>query len=111
MLENDNKKSGYLKALLLAMCIGVANAARGSGLKNTKPVVLVIMGIACFTITNVWWVSALFPLPLLVFWWIGTGEAMAFLLNGADGKWWRVWEWGIPFVYSVIVLSILWRFL
>ena len=100
--------------VLFAMCLGIANAARGGGVKGGKVVVVVIMLIACYALTKSLLRTIIFPLPLLGFWWQsgGTGLNMprtikffSFMQPYGEGAW-RFTEWLSVFIYSLGYLAI-----
>jgi hypothetical protein len=102
-----------MTTLLLALAIGLANAARGSGIKGGKVIVVLMMLLASYAMT--WDVvrTIIFPLPLCAFWWQkgGTGIRMketiaklSFLHLGNNT--WRFFEFFSVFVYSLGYLSI-----
>lgn len=103
------KYPGLIMLLLLSLCNGFANGARGSGIKGGKVVVVLMMILSSFAITHSYY-SILFPIPLLLSWWVpgGTGGymrevigAMSFL-NWNEGQKWRFFEIMVVFLYCMI---------
>jgi hypothetical protein len=100
-------------SLLLALCCGLVNAGRGSGIKGGKVYTVLAMLIACYIITNDPIRTIIFPLPLCALWWqkYGTGKDMPEIvrklafLNFKD-KTWRFVEFISVFVYSWGYLSL-----
>ena len=100
--------------ILLSLCLGLLNAARGSGVKNMKPVVLLSMSLVAYIITGNYWVTGLFWLPLALSWWIpgGTGLYMPWVVKklaflGLTNYTWRFFEFFSVFIYSLIMLFLL----
>lgn len=99
--------------LLLSICIGLANADRGNGRKGGKVITVFMMLISAYVVWHSWYV-VLFPLPLLLSWWIkgGTGGYMRQVIEFLrfipldEGKRWRLFEFLAPFIYSLILLNI-----
>lgn len=102
--------------ILLSLCLGFANAARGSGIKGGKVLVVLMMALSAYTITESWIIALLFPLPLCAFWWKpgGTGSSMPAILSWfhapfiSENLQWRAFEAISVIVYSLIC-GILWR--
>lgn len=122
--------------ILLSLCLGLANAARGSGYKLlpfkipnwkiipedsrghitscTKPILLLCMVLAAYTVTSNIWVALVFPAPLAWFWGKrdGTGGSMPWVLSWfhmpfiADNLQWRAFEFVSVLVYGVLYLHI-----
>jgi hypothetical protein len=103
--------------LLLAMCIGAANAARGAGINGGKVVVFFLMWIAAWTVTENIYLTLLFPIPQGCFWWQkgGTGvwhpiviKALKWLPvpDDNDSLRWRFFEFSSAFIYSLLYLMI-----
>jgi hypothetical protein len=100
--------------ILFAMCLGIANAARGGGVKGGKVVVVVMMLIAGYALTESLLRTIIFPFPLLGFWWRdgGTGFNMprtqkffSFMEPYGEGSW-RFFEFISLFIYSLGYLAI-----
>lgn len=87
--------------ILLSLCLGLINSARGSGIPNMKFPELGAMGLAAYTITHSWIIAFLFPFPVMFMFAYGTGELMAYLLAHTPIKVWRYWEFILVFVYSI----------
>lgn len=100
--------------ILLSLCLGLINAARGSGIKGGKVYTLLAMWLVAWTLTDNPYITGLFPVPLLVFWWKkgGTGSSMKAVLSWfhipfiPEDHQWRAFELVSVFVYSVVYLGI-----
>jgi len=90
--------------LLLSMCIGLINAARGSGIHNMKFPLLIAMSLSAYTITHNIYYALLFPVPQAIIFATGTGQYMPFVTKYIN---WRIFEWLYIFLYSLI-LGLIW---
>lgn len=99
--------------VLLSLCCGLANSARGSGIKNMKWPVLLSMALSAYTIWPNYWYIGLCPVPLLLFWIKpgGTGASMPWILSWfhilyipADHQW-RAFETFSVWIYMLIYLG------
>lgn len=88
--------------ILLSLCLGFINSARGSGIPNMKFPEIGAMALAAYTITHFWIAAFLFPFPVIFMFAYGTGELMSFLIAKTPIKIWRYWEFILVFVYSLI---------
>lgn len=121
--------------VLLTLCLGMANAARGSGYKLfpftipnwkiipegsrghvtscTKPILLLCMVLVAYTITGNIWAALIFPTPLMWFWAKegGTGESMPWILSWFhlpfidDNQQWRAFEFVSVWVWGLFYLQ------
>lgn len=99
--------------ILLSLCLGLINAAKGSGIKGGKVAVILSMLVVAYIFTNnlIW--TLLFPLPLCISWWVpgGTGGYMPWVISkfgflGLGDNTWRFFEVFEVFIYSLIYLTI-----
>jgi hypothetical protein len=97
--------------ILLALCLALANGARGNGISGGKFFMPIGMALAAYTIKQDIWYAVLCPIPLLVFWWQpdGTGlwhkpviKWLSFLPIKNEAMRWRVFEVASVFIYTVI---------
>lgn len=91
--------------LLLSLCLGLANAARGSGIHHLKFPELLTIGLCAWVIHPIWWYSGLAILPMATMFAIGTGEIMAILVK-TPIKIWRYWEFLLPFFYYLLYFNL-----
>lgn len=87
--------------LLLSLCCGLANSARGAGIKNAKLPVLLSLALYAYIITNNYWIAGFFWLPLALFWWKpgGPGSTMPYVVPYMQ---WRIFEFLSVFLYCLI---------
>lgn len=98
--------------VLLSLCLGLINSARGSGIKNMKFPELFAMSLVAYTITHDLWLSLIFPIPQALVFAIGTGFWMPWIVRklsflGFGNNTWRLFEFLSVFLYSLIYLSII----
>ena len=97
--------------ILFSLCNGLANAARGAGVKGGKVIVILMMLITAYSLSGSYIITACYPMPLLWHWWRkgGTGRDMkeiiaALSFLGFGDSTWRFFEFASVFVYSIIYL-------
>ena len=95
--ETKNKFIG----LLLALCLGLINSGRGSGVKNMKFVQLIALGICAFIITSDILLSIIFLLPVAFLFASGTGELMPLFKTKSSNQW-RLYEFLMIFIYAIL---------
>ncbi len=101
--------------LLFALCVGLVNAGRGSGIRGGKVYLAITMWVLAWVVTQNPYATLLFPLPQFLFFWQkgGTGvwhqpviSKLSFL--GLKDNTWRFFEFATPFIYSLIFF-IIWQ--
>ena len=100
--------------LLLSLCNALVNAARGSGIKGGKVIVISMMLLSAYAVSFNVYSAIAFPIPLLMFWWQkgGTGRFMKEIVSylsflGIGNNTWRFFEFSSIFIYSLIYLLVI----
>lgn len=96
-MQIRKEKRNKLLGLLLAICLGLINAARGSGISGVKFIELIALGLSAYIITSDILLSIIFLIPVGLLFASGTGELMpVFKIK------WRYCEFLMIFIYSIL---------